>query len=679
LFVISPETELFGYFIFFSFMNVFLRYQPKVLVAVAGIAVFSIFTAAYDTEEHPAFHSSEELLQLRSMTGGNLPNGMSDMFMGSGRCAGCHGIDQDIENPPFANVDENGVNVSPAENWRASMMANSARDPMWRAKVAHEVSVNPDHAEELVNKCTSCHAPMGRFEAEYDGIENFTIDMLDSDSLALDGVSCMACHAQQIETVGNFFSGELHYNPDTIWGPVFNISKGDEPMADYVMQNFVGVMPIAHEKFPKSETCAGCHTLITNTADLDGNLTGDTFVEQATYHEWLNSSYNTDDENAQECQTCHMPHLNEGVIVASGYSWLPERQPYAQHTLVGGNSFMLSLLKNNITTLGLTANEEHFQTAIDRTLDNLQNHTAEIAITQLEVDGDTARYKVKITNKAGHKLPSGYPARRAYVEFVMTDENGNEVFHSGKLLPGYEVQGQNEDWEPHYDVITDDIEQVQIYEMVVGDVMGNVTTVLERGYQPIKDNRLVPFGFTTEHASYDTMAVVAVGADPNFNLINGNEGSGTDEISYHIPVSGISGNVTVTARLMYQSLPPKWNEEMFAVDHPVINAFEEMYWQEGPAPVMMVEAQTSSTLVGINSLDALFTISPNPTTSGQVFIDAGSDKINAIDIYDMNGKLVQHIVPNSNRCVAKLPFIQGMYLLDISTARGRKVEKVLRR
>ena len=40
--------------------------------------------------------------------------------------------------------------------------------------------------------------------------------------------------------------------------------------------------------------CAGCHTLITETADLDGNLTGDEFVEQATYHEWLNSIFNTD-------------------------------------------------------------------------------------------------------------------------------------------------------------------------------------------------------------------------------------------------------------------------------------------------------------------------------------------------------------------------------------------------
>ena len=33
-------------------------------------------------------------------------------------------------------------------------------------------------------------------------------------------------------------------------------------------------------------------TLITETRDLNGNATGDEFVEQATWHEWKNSIYN---------------------------------------------------------------------------------------------------------------------------------------------------------------------------------------------------------------------------------------------------------------------------------------------------------------------------------------------------------------------------------------------------
>ncbi|MFM7310769.1 MAG: hypothetical protein ACKOZY_09180, partial [Flavobacteriales bacterium] len=386
-----------------------------------GSLCFIALTAAMneETDHKPFDHRSLGL--NKNMLEGDLPVGMNDMFMGSGRCAGCHGIDQDVNNPPLANVDAAGNQVSPAENWRASMMANSSKDPMWRAKVAHETTVNPSHAQELVNKCTSCHAPLGRFEALHDGVE-FHMDMLDTDSLANDGVSCMACHAQQIEPAGNFFSGELHYNADTLWGPVFNIGKSDLPIQTFIMQSFVGIVPQPHEKFSQSETCAGCHSLVTHTADLAGNSTGSTFIEQSTYHEWLNSSYSVPGLQAQECQGCHMPRLDEGIIIASGYEFIPPRQPYGQHWLVGGNSFMLELMKNRIPQLGITANESHFNTVINRTLDNLQNHSANIQIIPGQIDGDTARYTLRLTNKTGHKLPSGYPARRAFVEFIVMNE-----------------------------------------------------------------------------------------------------------------------------------------------------------------------------------------------------------------------------------------------------------------
>jgi hypothetical protein len=653
--------------------------KAKVLLYMAAVAVFAVFTAAYQKSRPEGYHSAAELGSFRSMQG-DLPTGMSDMFMGSGRCAGCHGVDQDVSNPPLALVDGEGVNVGPAENWRATMMANSAKDPMWRAKLAHETLVNPGHAGELTNKCTSCHAPMGRFEAAHDGVEFYTTEMLDSDSLARDGVSCMACHAQQIETVGLTFSGELHYNPDTIWGPVFDIQKDGLPMQGFIMANFVGVAPIAHPKASASESCAGCHSLITNTADLQGNATGTTFIEQATYHEWLNSSYNTQDFQSVECQGCHMPKTEDPIIIASGYDWLPGREPFAQHWLVGGNTFMLELMKNRIDELGLTANEEHFQTVIDRTLDNLQNHTANIEIIPGEIDADTARYTVRITNKAGHKMPSGYPARRAFVEFVMTDEDGNEVFHSGRINPDFEVQGQNADWEPHYDIISDDANEVQIYEMVMGDVMGNVTTVLERAHHMIKDNRLVPTGFSTTHAAYDTTMIVGAAAnDPSFNAINGLEGTGTDDVHYHIPLSGISGNVTVTARFWYQSLPPKWNEEMFAMDHPLINSFEEMYWQEGPDPVQVASHTLNSTLLNVSEASRLFSISPNPTSNGFVQVNAGKDPIQFIKVYSLDGRIVETLRPQSTQATVKLPLIVGTYLLEVQTSRGRKVERVIRR
>jgi hypothetical protein len=558
------------------------------------------------------------------------------------------------------------------------MMANSAKDPFWRAKVAHEVFINPDHQVELEDKCTSCHAPQGKYASLFDGNPHYSFAEMLNDSLALDGVACGACHQQQPEFMGLTFSGELVYNPDTVFGP-YAPGDFDFPIFEQPMTSFVGIGVTGDHRISQSEMCAGCHTLQTHTVDLDGEFTGGEFVEQATYHEWLNSAYNNDPDELKECQGCHMPRLNEPIVIASGYSFLPGREPFGQHWLVGGNSFMLELMKNRIDELGIAATPEQFDVVIDRTIAQLQNETAIIEINEGEIDGDTARYTVKLTNLAGHKFPSGYPARRAYVEFVMTDSEGNEIFHSGRLMPDYEVEGQNDDYEPHYDLITDE-EEVQIYELVMGDVNGNVTTVLERADHPIKDNRLVPLGFTTSHFAYDTTLIAGSAAtDPNFNHFNGEEGSGTDEIRYHIPVSGVDGQITVTARLMYQSLPPKWNEELFAVDHPTINAFEEMYLEEGADPVQVGATSVQSVLVGTSEVDAWFSVGPNPSINGWVTVNTGKSELYRVELYSLDGKLIRTQITRGNSARIELPENRATYLLVAHTSRGRKIEKVVRR
>ncbi|MEN9347751.1 MAG: hypothetical protein RLZZ77_1262 [Bacteroidota bacterium] len=656
-----------------SMTRFYNTYRKLTLFTVLAISFIALSAAWSSGDEPVVYHKHSELTHLKMLNNG-LPVGDNGVFIGSGKCAGCHGIDP----VNYANLTSEGVHVSPTEDWRASMMANSAKDPFWKAKVAHETTTNPGNAQELVNKCTSCHSPVGRYTNLANGIDDFTMAELAEDSLARDGVNCGACHQQRMENLGNRFSGELSYHTDTIWGPYVS-EEMSFPIFSAAMTSFVGYEPVGNHKVSKSEFCAGCHTLSTHTADLSGNLTGGSFIEQATYHEWLNSSFNNDDPAiGKECQGCHMPRLDEPIVIASGYSFLPGREPFGQHWLVGGNSFMLELMKNRINELGITATTDHFDTVIARTLDNLQNHTATVEVTEGVVDGDTARYNVKITNLAGHKLPSGYPSRRAYVEFIVTDDNGNELFHSGAMNSNYEVVGNDPGYEPHHDLITAE-DQVQIYEMVMGDVNGNPTTVLERGAMTLKDNRLVPLGFSTNHAVYDTTAIVG-GAefDPNFNRANNEEGSGTDEIRFHVPVTGYDGQIHVTAKLFYQSLPPRWMEELFATDHPTINAFETMYNEEGADPVEVDMDDVSSTVTGVGERSARFTVMPNPTTDGLVYLNGGKDVIQEVLVYDSRGKLVSTSNINATRGSIQLPSSRGNYMLCIITNRGKKVEKVLR-
>jgi cytochrome c553 len=65
----------------------------------------------------------------------------------------------------FALRDSQGNDVSPVARWRSTMLANSAKDPFWKAKVKRERLENPSHSDALENVCTRCHAPMGMVNA----------------------------------------------------------------------------------------------------------------------------------------------------------------------------------------------------------------------------------------------------------------------------------------------------------------------------------------------------------------------------------------------------------------------------------------------------------------------------------------------------------------------------------
>jgi hypothetical protein len=253
------------------------------------------------------------------------------------------------------------------------------------------------------------------------------------------------------------------------------------------------------------------------------------------------------------------------------------------------------------------------------------------------------------------------------------------VFRSGGVNNEYRVIGENTDFEPHYNVINDPNE-VQIYEMVMGDVNNNVTTVLERAKTYLKDNRLVPLGFSTSAGGlYDTTQIVGVTNDPDFNHINGIEGSGTDEVHYHIPVSGWNGNFHVSARLLYQTAPPKYMDEMFAFDTPEINTFRSMYDAQGPAPFEIALTESNFNVVGIGERKNNFNIFPNPSWDGRVNVQMDQYMPASFDLYDNNGKRVQKGYLSAVNNTLQLPNERGPYLLVIQEGKNKKLVKLVRK
>lgn len=610
------------------------------LLITLGI-FFSILSLSFISMDEGIYDKNklgEHCLKLEYVGHSNImpPVDSTLMFPHSSACEGCHSAD------PNGNAMVNilGEDVSFMSDWEATMMANSAKDPYWRAKVAHEVYINPDHKNTIETTCTSCHAPMGHYTAILRGNPHYLMEDLFVDSIGLDGVSCGSCHKIDAEDLGVLLGGEL--NIDTarvVYGP-FSL-----PFAP-PMQQFVGFEPLYSDHISKSELCASCHTLIIESLDLESQPTGNQYIEQATYHEWLNSKYSAED---QSCQSCHLPVLEEPVVVSANYQFLEARPHYSQHELVGGNATMLQLMKTYRDTLEIQASAENFDRTIAKTLKLLKQNTLNTNLQYIGSSSDSLIFEYKLENKAGHKFPSGFPSRRATVEFVLINiKDGDTLFHSGGFNEDYELIAHDEVLEQHYDCISSE-DQVQIYELVPADINGDFTNLLARGYQTIKDNRLIPKGFMSSHSTYDTVAIVGMATeDMNFNKdLEGGEGTGEDKITFAIKLGSFRGQVKAYAKVHYQSLSPRWINPLLVDDHlPDIQHFKSMYEASDLRPILISSdslfVNDLELISGVKALEETSSVEvyPNPISTEQIFKIQSELNIESILAYDINGRVL---------------------------------------
>lgn len=643
--------------------------KNKIWLTAFALSTLIIAISSSDSPPVTAFHTQQELDAFRQL---QTPIDSGEYFLGSSNCKGCHGFDS----LHIANIDASGNDINLHDDWQSSMMALAAIDPLWRAKVSHEILVNPNHATALQTKCTSCHAPMGNFTAKFKGHATYTLADLLNDTLGLNGVSCSGCHTIAKDSAGSAgieFSGNLHFDTSRVeYGPFDNPLTGP-------MELYVGFIPTHSEHMSRSGVCAPCHSLQTSTVDLNGNFTGGYFVEQATYHEWLNSNFNSE----QPCQSCHMPQIQDPVIIANNIQNLPPRSPFNLHKFMGGNSFMLNLIKQNKNALGVDVPDKDFDSTITATLHLLQTASVDMSLQIDSATADTLFVSIELKNKAGHKFPSGYPSRRAFVSLAVTS-GSDTVFQSGMVRPDYEVTGQGAAMMPHYNVISNQA-QVQIYEMVMGDVNNNITTILERAAAPLKDNRIPPEGFTTNHYAYDTAQIVGVNNDPDFNLTNNIQGSGKDVIHYHIPLNHAGGTLHISSAMYYQVLPPRFVTDMFSHSSSFIDSFKTMYQTADKQPVLIAHAQADTSVISsINNaleLPVVLKVFPVPSVNGRITLQSTAGIfIHHVEVWNSAGKKTYEFTFSHKPVAAEvsLPAATGVYFLRIETNRGVVVKKVIR-
>jgi hypothetical protein len=509
-----------------------------------------------------------------------LPSEKGELFSASGICASCH----------TNMTDEAGNDVSTDAFWRASMMANASRDPYWQASVKGEVLSHPDFKGVIEDKCATCHMPMARFTATTKGDEGavFEQGFLDAENplhtLALDGVSCNLCHQIREVGFGEFasFSGGFVIDTELPMGE--RLAYGPYPVQDelaQVMQSASGFVPVQRMHIEESELCATCHTLYTPYVDATGRIAGK-FPEQTPYLEWIQSDY----LNTDSCQGCHMPQAEGGVqlSVTGG----PLREPFYQHVFAGGNAYMLGILNTYAEELQVRASKQEIVDKSMSVKEMLQNRTATVTLAETRLEGSELTAVVAIESQVGHKFPSGFPSRRAWLHFVVRDSAGDVVFESGAVdvrgfIAGNDNDVDPEAYEPHYQEIGDP-DQVQIYEAIMEDPEGGVTTILLRGAGYAKDNRLLPRGFDKEKVQEDIAVQGEAQADQDFL-------GGEDRVRYAVQVGEAQGPFTVTVKLFYQTIGYRWAEKLRGFDSAESERFLRYYESVPNLPVLIASAQ----------------------------------------------------------------------------------------
>ena len=528
--------------------------------------------------------SSCALLVLRALVQSAAKDeNLKTEFRTSDRCVACH---NELKT-------SSGEDISIGFQWRASIMANSSRDPYWQGSVRRESLDHPESQAEIEDECSICHMPIVHYSAKSEGqkakiFEHLPISSLDQEHrAAADGVSCSVCHQIEKARLGtseSFNGNVVIASPNNKQRPEYGPFVVDAGHRRVMQSSTEGFVPEQGEHMRDSALCGSCHTLKTKALGPGGEPIG-SLPEQVPYEEWLHSDY----RDKRTCQSCHMPEVEEPVRITAVYG--PPREGMHRHEFVGANFLMLRLLNAHRDELGVTALAPELSVAADRTVSFLQTQSARVSIRDLQATPTGFSVEVLIENLTGHKLPTAYPSRRAWLHFMVRDSGGKIVFESGAFNRDGSIVGNDNDadpsrFEPYYREINNP-EQVQIFEPILKDAQGRVTTGLLSAVGYLKDSRILPAGFDKKTAAADIAVFGEAAEDPDFN----DRGALT---RYVINTGGAAGPFHVEVELWYQPIGFRWAHNLQPYKAMEPQQFLG-YYQEGAerSGIVMARAEVS--------------------------------------------------------------------------------------
>jgi len=444
-------------------------------------------------------------------------------------------------------------------------------------------------------------------------------------ALGREGVSCTICHhvsevalGEERSFTGNFVTGP----PDEIYGPYPSDSVKQKPM-----QHALGVTPMFGAQIESSDLCGSCHNVLLPVFADDGRRLGAKY-EQSTHLEWLNSDTGRPGEAFRSCQGCHMPgtfrgtHLEFEIANSESGRYFPptthrlpddeidptKRERYARHALHGLNVFLNQFFQQYPLLLGFQQidfmseqassidppappfksaypMELPLMTGFESMLEMAEQETATVEMGGVRRAAGELHATVTVHNRAGHYLPTGVGFRRMFVELLVLDAQGEVLWASGRTNElGFLLDGTTDavleseqparfasaPWQPHYQVVTSG-DQVQIYQEVILDSAGLLTTSFLRRVDVVKNNRVRPKGydpafFARSSSPYVRELAELHGAEAEDPDYTDPRRTGADRVEYRIPLAPelLARAESVRATLYYQSIPPFFLQQRFA-------------------------------------------------------------------------------------------------------------------
>jgi Cytochrome c554 and c-prime len=433
--------------------------------------------------------------------------------------------------------------ADPFFSWQGGMMAQAARDPVFRAALA---IANQD-IKGVGEFCIRCHSPKAWAEGRSSAPD---ASLLVGDDLH--GVSCDVCHhlVDPLSAEAKQFARQI---PPGYGNGMIVIDPARTLRGPYGEPNGLKMHGTAQSAYhAASELCGTCHNVSNPTLATNVNLQPPhTFGHiERTYSEWALSDFAKTD-HPQTCQSCHFPRVLAGGKAVNYDSRRGDqhRDYFVSHSAVGGSTWVQDAIfeiwkGQDVDRDALEAGKQHARALLQ---------TA--AALGLELVAGKAR--LTITNLTGHKLPTGYPeGRRMWVNVRFFGFGDRLLGEMGRYGTKKEILSDDEVKVP----TLLDPNQTRVYECTPGI---SPEQAAKYGRKPgpsfhfilndiiTKDNRIPPRGY--RRASFAEHLATPVAAEYA-------DGQYWDELEFILP----SGTQRVEARLMYQSV--SWEYLKFLVE-----------------------------------------------------------------------------------------------------------------